>query len=315
MALPHYTIQGTGNTAVFLLHGVGGGHSTWAATQAALAQHGYQAVAWDMPGYGSSSTITPYTTAALAQALHQLIAHIGAQRNVLLGHSMGGMVAQEALALSQQNTVATHSTHGIQHVDAAIFYATSPAFGKPGGDWQQRFLADRFAPLDAGKGMATLARDVVLGMFAHCKLSTTTSSLSTASTATNTTEASATPALQQAIAAAQHSMAAVPEATYRAALSAIVSFNQLANLPHISVPTLCLSAEHDRNAPPAVMKKMAAHIPHAISVCLPGCGHLAHMEQPDIFNHAVLRFLQQQITSTTHITHTAHGDAPLHAVA
>jgi 3-oxoadipate enol-lactonase len=276
----HYTSLGTGSTAVFLLHGVGGGHSTWAATQAALAQHGYQAVAWDMPGYGSSATITPYTTAALAQSLHQLIAHIGAQRNVLLGHSMGGMVAQEALALGAQHN---HT------IDAAIFYATSPAFGKPGGDWQQQFLNDRFAPLDAGKGMATLARDVVLSMFAHSDLSSLPSNQP----------------LQQAIATAQHSMAAVPEATYRAALSAIVSFNQLANLPHIDIPTLCLAAEHDRNAPRAVMQKMAAHIANAHYTCLPDCGHLAHMEQPDIFNHAVLSFLQQ---------HVAHGEPPMHAL-
>jgi 3-oxoadipate enol-lactonase len=280
MTLAHYTTQGTGDTAVFLLHGVGGGHSTWAATQNALAQHGYQAVAWDMPGYGNSDSITPYTTAALAQSLHQLIAHIGAQRNVLLGHSMGGMVAQEALASGPQ---ANHS------IDAAIFYATSPAFGKPGGHWQQQFLNDRFAPLDAGKGMATLAHDVVLSMFAHADLSAPSQAPLTA-----------------AIAAAQHSMAAVPEATYRAALSAIVSFNQLDNLPHISIPTLCLAAEHDRNAPPAVMQKMAAHIPSANYICIPGCSHLAHIEQPEIFNQAVLNFLQQC---------GAHGDAPMHALA
>ncbi len=280
MTLPHYTVQGTGDTAVFLLHGVGGGHSTWAATQTALAQQGYQAIAWDMPGYGSRAIVTPYTTAALAQSLHQLMAHIGAQRNVLVGHSMGGMVAQEALAMG------TQSTHSI---DAAIFYATSPAFGKPGGDWQQQFLNDRFAPLDAGKGMAALARDVVLNMFAHNDASNTASS----------------PQLQQAITAAQHSMAAVPEATYRAALTAIVSFNQLANLPHIHIPTLCLAAEHDRNAPPAVMQKMAAHIPGAHYTCLPGCGHLAHMERPYVFNTTVLNFLQQ---------HVAHAKAPMNAL-
>jgi 3-oxoadipate enol-lactonase len=279
MTLAHYTVQGNGDTAVFLLHGVGGGHSTWAATQAALAQHGYQAVAWDMPGYGESASITPYTTAALAQSLHQLMAHIGAPRNVLLGHSMGGMVAQAALALGTQNT---HT------IDAAIFYATSPAFGKPGGDWQQQFLNDRFAPLDAGKGMATLARDVVLNMFAHADLSAPSQAPLTA-----------------AIAAAQHSMAAVPEATYRAALSAILSFNQLANLPHIHIPTLCLAAEHDRNAPPTVMQKMAAHIPGAHYTCLPHCGHLAHMEQPEVFNSTVLNFLQ---------LHVARGHTPLHAI-
>ncbi len=39
--------------------------------------------------------LTPYTNQTLAQSLLNLIAHVGAKRNVLLGHSMGGMIAQE----------------------------------------------------------------------------------------------------------------------------------------------------------------------------------------------------------------------------
>jgi 3-oxoadipate enol-lactonase len=272
--LPNYTTQGTGSTAVFLLHGVGGGRSSWESTQTALARQGYQAVAWDMPGYGSSSAVSPYTMHMLAQSLHTLVAHIGAQRNVLVGHSMGGMVAQEALAMGVQTTHA---------VDAAVFYATTPAFGKAGGDWQQQFLNDRFQPLDAGKGMGMLANDLVRSMFDHKSHAS----------------------IPLAMSSAQQMMAAVPEATYRAALTAIVSFNQRAHLPHIKIPTLCLSAEHDHNAPPAVMQKMAEYIPQALSLCLPDCGHLAHMECPEVFNATLLKFLQE---------HVARISAPMPAI-
>ena len=88
-------------------------------------------------------------------------------------------------------------------------------------------------------------------------------------------------------------MARVSEATYRAALSAIVSFNRLDNLANIKVPTLCLAGEHDKNATPTVMQKMAAKIPGAQYLCLPGVGHIANIEQPVPFNAAVLAFLQQ----------------------
>ena len=142
MTLPSFTELGSGDTAVFLLHGVGGGHGAWAQTQPVLASEGFRCIAWDAPGYGASPNVNPYTTAELAKALLALIAHVGARRNVLLGHSMGGMIAQETMALDPERI------HGL------ILSATSPAFGKPGGDWQQRFLNSRFAPLDAGKSMA-----------------------------------------------------------------------------------------------------------------------------------------------------------------
>ena len=254
MALPSFIEQGSGDTAVFLLHGVGGGARGWPQTQPVLAQSGYRAIAWDAPGYGASATVQPYTNQVLAESLHGLIAHVGARRNVLLGHSMGGMIAQEAFALRPQ------AIHGL------MLFATSPAFGKPGGDWQQQFLQSRFAPLDAGAGMAGLAPGLVRSMFAPG-------------------------ATGAAMADAVALMSTVPESTYRAALSAIVSFNRLENLQNINVPTLCLACELDQNAAPAVAQKMASRIPGAQYACLPGVGHLGHMEQPSGFNTAILQFL------------------------
>ena len=87
-------------------------------------------------------------------------------------------------------------------------------------------------------------------------------------------------------------MSKVPADSYRAALSAIVSFNRLADLGAIRVPTLCLAGEGDLNAPPAVVEKMASRIPGAQYECLPGVGHIANIEQPALFNDAVLAFLK-----------------------
>ena len=260
MSLPNYSEQGTGDTAVFLLHGVGGGQQAWTQTLPALASHGYRAIAWDAPGYGGSALVKPYTTVELARALHRLIAHVGARRNVVLGHSMGGMIAQETFALEPAQ------------IDGLILFATSPAFGKPGGGWQQQFLQSRFAPLDAGAGMTGLAPELVRGMFALG-------------------------ASKADMAAAVAVMSSVSEATYRAALSAIVSFNRLDKLPHINVPTLCLACELDKNAAPSVMEKMAARIAGAQYSCLPGVGHLGNMEQPHAFNTTVLKFLSQHFST------------------
>lgn len=254
--MPAYFEQGEGDTAVFLLHGVGGGKEAWARNQPALASQGFRTVAWDMPGYGASAPLSPCTNALLADALKILIGHVGARRNVLLGHSMGGMIAQELAALHPA------LVHGL------ILYSTSPAFGKADGAWQQQFLQSRFAPLDQGLGMAGLANQLVPTMFAPG-------------------------AEPSRIAEAAALMARVPAESYRAALSAIVSFNRLAALGNIAVPTLCLAGELDLNAPPAVVEKMASRIPGAAYVCLPQVGHIANLEQPELFNHAVLTFLKQ----------------------
>jgi 3-oxoadipate enol-lactonase len=254
MSIPAHRIEGDGDTAVFLLHGVGGAKEAWRDNAGAIAAAGFKTVAWDMPGYGASQTIAPYTLQRLAQSLAALIEHIGARRNVLLGHSMGGMVAQEAAVLCPDK------------LQALLLVATSPAFGKPGGDWQAQFLRSRFAPLDAGIGMVGLAAQLVPAMVAP-------------SASAKTIDAAAT------------LMAQVPEVSYRAALAAIVGFDRLAWLARIRVPTLCLAGEHDTNAAPAVLQKMAQHIPHAEYLCLPGVGHLANIEQPAVFNAAIVNFL------------------------
>jgi pimeloyl-ACP methyl ester carboxylesterase len=175
---------------------------------------------------------------------------------------MGGMIAQEAY-VKQASAI-----------DGLVLFATSPAFGKPGGDWQKEFLQSRFAALDAGLGMAGLAPVLVGGMLARGSR-------------------------PQARSAALEMMSAVPEATYRAALAAIVSFNRLENLPHVTVPSLCLACDEDKTAPPAVMEKMAQKMPNAQYQCLEHAGHLGNLEQPHAFNAAVLDFLRTNFPANT----------------
>ena len=103
--LPHFTLLGAG-PVLLMLHGIGGGHLAFAPQVETFAGMGYRAVAWDMPGYGSSPPIEPYTFKGLAERCIALIealtrtegdAALGPHPVILLGHSMGGMVAQEVV--------------------------------------------------------------------------------------------------------------------------------------------------------------------------------------------------------------------------
>jgi 3-oxoadipate enol-lactonase len=90
---------------------------------------------------------------------------------------------------------------------------------------------------------------------------------------------------------ATHCMGLVSPATYRRALEALVTFDRRSSLGAIHVPTLLIAGEHDKNAPPAVMKKMAAAIAGSTYLEMMGIGHLQNLEAPDDFDGALLNFL------------------------
>jgi 3-oxoadipate enol-lactonase len=257
--IPSFSTLGSG-PVLLMLHGIGGGHLAFAPQVERFAHAGYRAVAWDAPGYGRSAPIEPYTFKGLAAKCIALIeALTAAQKSkkvVLLGHSMGGMVAQELVAVAP----------GV--VQGLVLACTSASFGKADGAWQAQFLAERLAPLDAGLGMAGMAKRLVPGMVSPL-------------------------APVAVVNTALEIMGRVPEATYRVALPAIAGFDRRAALAAIQVPTLLLAAEHDRTAPPEVMQRMAARVPAAEYLCLPGVGHIANVEAPDAFNAAVVSFLQR----------------------
>jgi len=207
-----------------------------------------------MPGYGHSAPIEPYTFKGLAESCIALIEALDAGDVALVGHSMGGMVAQEVMARRPEL------------VSKLVLCGTSPAFGKPGGQWQREFVAQRTAPLDAGQTMAQLAEVLVPAMVGPA-------------------------ALIEGVRLATHCMSLVPASTYRRALEALVTFDRRANLGQIRVPVLMVAGENDRNAPPVVMKKMADAIPDATYLEMKGIGHLQNLEAPDDFDGLLLNFL------------------------
>jgi pimeloyl-ACP methyl ester carboxylesterase len=246
---------GSGNrpTIVFL-HGIGGGAAGFAPHLRLCEAHGWPAFAWNQPGYGGTPLVEPYTLEAAAAALLAELDARSIGQCVPVGHSMGGMVALELLALAPQR------------VAAAVLAHTSPAFGGADGEFQRKFIEMRTRPLDEGATMADVAAKLVPTMLG--------------------------PGAQPGAAdAARSVMSAVPPDTYRKAVAALTRFDRRALLPSIRVPVLCLAAEVDRTAAPEVLEKMSTRIPGARYACLPGLGHLAPVEDPQAFCNAVFTFL------------------------
>jgi 3-oxoadipate enol-lactonase len=242
------------------LHGIGGAARAWRGQIEAFSDR-YRAMAWDMPGYGGSAPLPGASIATLADALQDFLREVGAIKPVLVGHSIGGMIVQQWLT---------------KHPDVAaavVLAQTSPAFGKPDGNWQKEFIGARLGPLDRGETMASLAPTLVK-------------------------ELAGDDADIRGLELARDCMAAVPAASYRASVLALLGFDQRNALKDIAVPTLVLSGSRDKNAPAPMMAKMATYIPSASYVELEGAGHLVNLERPAAFNAALDSFLKAHAAAT-----------------
>src|ERR1044071_2918105 len=167
---------------------MGGGARMFAPQVASFAAAGYQPIALDLPGYGERTPVEAMSFEALAEDVEFTISQNGLEQPVLVGHSLGGMVAQTMLRRRPDDYA------------AAVLSCTSPAFGNPAGDFQKKFVPDRLAPLDEDYTMATLAPEAADDIMGP----------------------NADPAGRALFI---ENFAAVPEATYRAAVRCLVTFD------------------------------------------------------------------------------------------
>jgi 3-oxoadipate enol-lactonase len=238
---------------LIFLHGIGGAARAWRGQLSTFGDR-YHATAWDMPGYGGSAPLQSVSIATLADALQNFLQQVGADKPVIVGHSIGGMIVQQWLTKFPYSAA------------AVVLAQTSPAFGKAEGDWQKQFIEARLGPLDRGETMRTLAPTLVNELVG------------------DDPDAAG-------IEIARDCMGSVPEASYRAMMLALLGFDQRKALGNISVPALVLSGSKDKNAPAPMMAKMATYIPSATYVELDGAGHLVNLERPKAFNAALDQFL------------------------
>lgn len=110
---------GTGEPLV-LVHGYLGGSNQWAAEMEALGRD-FDVIAVDLAGYGRSRhLVAPTDMTDHARAVLAVLDRLGLERSHVLGHSMGGMVAQEMVRLAPQR------------IDRLVLYATGAQGSIPG---------------------------------------------------------------------------------------------------------------------------------------------------------------------------------------
>ncbi|MCI0850207.1 MAG: alpha/beta hydrolase [Chloroflexi bacterium] len=135
----YYQEQGTGYPIV-LTHGLGDIADLWSGLGEALADR-YRLVSWDMRGHHRTEApedVSEYTQDIVVEDLRALCDHLGIERAVHGGHSLGGYTA-----------LRFHEKYP-ERVAGLVLHATGPGYRKPEGsqawtdrliklaDWQER---------------------------------------------------------------------------------------------------------------------------------------------------------------------------------
>lgn len=255
--LPDYAVTGEGRTTVYLLHGAYGSKEYWRFTAKTLAEAGYRVIAWDAPGYGTSPVPANLSIAYLAQVLGRLIAHTRSERTVVLGHSMGGMVAQKAYDLDPAQ------------MDALVLSETAHTFNHSGPEWQKEFLATRVAPLTQGRGIAEYAPQLLRSMMGP---------------------GASGPIVDHVL----YNIRLMDDKGFQAAIKATSEFLEEDIIARVRLPLLCIAGELDATCPPNVMRKMAELGQGEFHQML-GVGHYGWAECPDEYHGVLLDFLRRHV--------------------
>lgn len=134
--------QGSDKPALVFLHYFGGSGRAWSEVMTCLEDE-YQCVAPDLRGFGGSSDVPEgYTVMQAAEDTAQLIASLGLENYVLVGHSMGGKIA---LLLAAQRP---------QGLRSLILVAPSPPTPEPMTEQERAHLL-------ATHGQAGAAYDIL----------------------------------------------------------------------------------------------------------------------------------------------------------
>jgi pimeloyl-ACP methyl ester carboxylesterase len=265
--------SGSGPTLV--CHPGGPGFSSLYLGDLAGLGNGLELVLLDPRGTGGSDPArdpSAYAIADYAADVEELREHLGLERLLLLGHSHGGVVAIEYAATHPDNVerlilASTLPRHGPEQ-EAAMQRAVEARHGEP---WYE----------DAVDALQTEAQ----GSFANGR-----ELMEVCRRMMPLYYAEYGDREQRHVASLADDSLCV-DATRLWEKEIFEHFDMRPLLPRLTMPTLVLTGEQDFITGPACSAELAAGIPGAETVLLPGAGHMIFVEAPEQFREAVLSFL------------------------
>lgn len=238
---------------ILLVHAFPLSGAMWTAQVHMLESH-YQVIVPDLRGFGQSSVLTtPSTMPIMADDLYALLTHLRLQKVVVVGLSMGGYIAFELLR------------HYPRMVHALVLADTRATADPP----EAQAARETNAQIAETQGAAAIAELMLPRLLAP-------------------------DADPEVVAQVREMILATAPAGMAAALRGMaVRADATELLPYIRVPTLLIGGEQDVLTPPTVMQELQNAIDGSSLTLVPRAGHLPNLEQPEVFNTALLKFLHR----------------------
>lgn len=249
----NYELSGKkGAPVVVLSHSLSCNLLMWNPQMDALNPH-FQVLRYDTRGHGATDALPgSYTLELLAEDVIGLLDALDMDRVHFVGLSMGGMIGQ-CLGLNHP-----HRLKSLVLCDtASIVPAEAQAV------WHERLDKVR------KKGMEALSEETMERWFSPAFLRQN-------------------PPMVKLI---REQILATPVTGYIGCVEAIRRLNTLGRISAIKTPTLILVGEDDPGTPVSASKAMHERIAGSKLAVLPSARHLSNVEQAEIFNTALLKFL------------------------
>jgi pimeloyl-ACP methyl ester carboxylesterase len=246
----HYESTGSG-PLLLLIHGIGGSGQDWENVLPRLAER-FTVVTPDVRGFGrSAKPAGPYSASLWAADMAAVLASLTTAPTAVLGHSMGGVIAQRLMLDFPDQ------------VRAAILVSTSSEVKEAASQFWEKQADDIEAN---GLGQMVTRRQ-----------------------ASYTDEFKA--AHPEVLDADERRVRLNEPAAYAAAARAVARYNFTAELRGVDKPVLIIQGLDDTQTPPGGSVIMSRAIPGARLEMLEKCGHGVHNDQPDRFVALVTEFM------------------------
>jgi len=248
---------GDSAATIVLVHGLGGSVHSWWAQLAACAGRGQRALAYDQRGAGlSDKPPGPYSVEQWARDLVALLDALSVERPILVGHSVGCMVAQQACVLLGDRA------RGLLTIGGALRWRDEAA---PVFEERVRLARagrmDEIATTVVGTGLSESRRasdPVLVGLF------------------------------RELISSNDHEA--------YAECSAATAVGQMTHTEKVACPVLASCGEHDPVAPPAFAEAIAEAVPDGRTAVVAGAAHWCQIEEPASVNEILLGFADELAT-------------------
>lgn len=277
----HYYDEGAGDPPYVLIHGWGSSVLKWRDAVPRLMQD-RRTIAIDIPGFGRSECPDgSYSPGWMAGAVRATLDEIGVKRAILVGNSLGGLVAIYAAAAWPDRVaglvLAAPALPNEQKVEDPVMFFKFLAPGLPvvGEFAYAKYLAARTPEDLVAEGLQRNCADPT-------RVSRATLDMLVEEAAGRVGRNDHIRAVVRANRHMMWALTARRERTWRI-------------LRSIEAPTMFLWGDSDKLLPTHIGERAVGELSGSQLVMLPDCGHNPQMELPDEFSAATITFARSAI--------------------